>query len=89
MLNKLLVILVNHLGPNELESFIYSAVSRQANKLPDDKALRLLFNLDAKFYALQGKTAVSYGNGIHPKIRVTNYHDFLSNVFIQMNPFWI
>lgn len=49
---------------------------RRAQGLAPNEALRMLFRLDAELYSLQGKTAVMYGNGIHPKHRHLNYHDF-------------
>lgn len=36
----------------------------------------MLFRLDEKLYKLQGKTAVEFGKGLHPKHRLTNYHNF-------------
>ncbi|MDR2051746.1 MAG: glycosyltransferase [Deltaproteobacteria bacterium] len=46
-----------------------------ADKSPAD-ALRLLFTLDQRLYALQGARAVAYDNGVHTKHRHTRYHDF-------------
>jgi SAM-dependent methyltransferase len=46
-----------------------------ADKSPAD-ALRLLFTLDQRLYALQGAQAVAYDNGVHTKHRHTRYHDF-------------
>jgi SAM-dependent methyltransferase len=46
-----------------------------AGKSPTD-ALRLLFTLDHRLYALQGAQAVAYDNGVHTKHRHTRYHDF-------------
>jgi SAM-dependent methyltransferase len=61
------------------EKLIYRNIARRAGQLPANEALRMLFRLDAELYSLQGKTAVAYGNGTHPKHRHLNYHDF----FIQ------
>ena len=44
-------------------------------KSPDD-ALKFLFNIDEKLYALQGKMSVAYGMGVHTKHRHIKYHDF-------------
>lgn len=46
-------------------------------KAPDE-ALKFLFNLDEKLYALQGKMSVAYGGGIHTKHRHIKYHDFFT-----------
>jgi 2-polyprenyl-3-methyl-5-hydroxy-6-metoxy-1,4-benzoquinol methylase len=58
------------------EKLIYKNIARRAQGLPANEALRMLFRLDAELYSLQGKTAVAYGNGTHPKHRHLNYHDF-------------
>ena len=38
--------------------------------------LKLLLELNNKIYALTGKLACDYGDGLHPKHRLMNYHDF-------------
>jgi 2-polyprenyl-3-methyl-5-hydroxy-6-metoxy-1,4-benzoquinol methylase len=60
------------------EKLVYKNIARRAQQLPADEALRMLFRLDAELYSLQGKTAVAYGNGTHPKHRHLNYHDFFA-----------
>ncbi len=40
------------------------------------EALRLLFDLEARIYPLEGYLAVAYDNGVHTKHRHTRYHDF-------------
>ena len=42
---------------------------------PED-GLRMLMDLDARLYALQGPAAVAWGGGLHPKHRLMRYHDF-------------
>lgn len=44
-------------------------------KTPAD-SLRLLFNLEAELYSLEGQSAVAYDGGVHTKHRHTRYHDF-------------
>jgi 2-polyprenyl-3-methyl-5-hydroxy-6-metoxy-1,4-benzoquinol methylase len=44
--------------------------------LPPKATLRLLFRLDRWLYYLEGQIAIAYGDGVHPKHRLTNYHDF-------------
>lgn len=39
-------------------------------------SLRFLFEVDNRLYGLEGKAAVDYGDGIHPKHRLTEYHEF-------------
>ena len=45
-------------------------------QVPPDKMLRFLFKIDRWLYFLQGQMAHAYGNGVHPKHRLLNYHDF-------------
>jgi len=47
--------------------------------LPPDQSLRVLFRLDNWLYYLQGQTAIAYDIGLHPKHRLTGYHDFFIN----------
>jgi SAM-dependent methyltransferase len=55
-----------------VELFLGTCVSQ----LPADEALRLLFDLDARLYEYLGAQAVAYGAGLHPKHRLTGYHEF-------------
>lgn len=41
--------------------------------------LRLLLQLNNQLYALTGKLACNYGDGLHPKHRLMKYHDFFVN----------
>jgi SAM-dependent methyltransferase len=41
-----------------------------------EAALRMLMILDERLYALQGSAAVAWEGGVHPKHRLTRYHDF-------------
>jgi SAM-dependent methyltransferase len=59
-----------------LRHTIESLVAWRVEALPADEALRFLFRLDSKLYALQGLKAVEYGGGIHTKHRHMRYHDF-------------
>ena len=45
--------------------------------------LRLLLELNNKIYALTGKLACEYGDGLHPKHRLMKYHDFFVNRLSQ------
>ncbi|MGA1790698.1 MAG: class I SAM-dependent methyltransferase [bacterium] len=55
---------------------LFSFISYYAKHLPEDEALRFLFDLDERLYALQGSIAIAYGKGLHPKHHLTGYHDF-------------
>jgi len=59
-----------------LESFVYGLVVCKVDTLSSKEALRLLFRLDNRFYALQGLKATEFGGGIHTKHRHMRYHDF-------------
>lgn len=58
------------------EKLMFRNIARRARGLSPADALRMLFRLDAELYSLQGRMAVAYGNGTHPKHRHLNYHDF-------------
>lgn len=47
-----------------------------ARRARSEAALRMLMELDARLYNLQGETAVAWGEGLHPKHRLMRYHDF-------------
>ncbi|MBN1841349.1 MAG: class I SAM-dependent methyltransferase [Deltaproteobacteria bacterium] len=59
-----------------LERAICGLVEKRAGRLAADEALRFLFRLDSRFYALQGQKAVEYGGGLHTKHRHIGYHEF-------------
>jgi len=50
--------------------------ARIVSALEPADALRFLFELDTRLYAMQGKASVAYGGGIHTKHRHIRYHDF-------------
>lgn len=64
---------INKLRPKRI---LRISVIRLLQFLPPDQVLRFLFRLDNWLYFLQGKMAVEYGGGIHPKHNHTRYHDF-------------
>ncbi|MBI5326760.1 MAG: class I SAM-dependent methyltransferase [Deltaproteobacteria bacterium] len=41
-----------------------------------DRAIGFLLEVDNRLYELEGKAAIRYGNGIHPKHKHINYHMF-------------
>ena len=46
------------------------------------RSLKFLLRLDSALYKLQGQLSIVYGNGIHPKYRLMNYHDcFVMRIF--------
>ena len=70
---------LERLSTPQLSVLACELVARRAAALPPDEALRLLFDLDASFYALQGRLAMAYDGGIHTKHRHMKYHDFFVN----------
>lgn len=59
-----------------LQRLMYRLVVAKIASLSPIEALRFLFNLDQDLYSLQGQAALNYGNGLHPKHRLTGYHGF-------------
>lgn len=56
----------------EVSQFIKDSVK----SLSPADALRVLFELDASLYGLQGQLSVAYDGGLHTKHRHMRYHDF-------------
>jgi 2-polyprenyl-3-methyl-5-hydroxy-6-metoxy-1,4-benzoquinol methylase len=73
---RILLIILDVLSTTHFVDFIEETVTRRANTLPPDQALRFLFRLDSRLYTLVGIKAVDYGNGLHTKHWHTRYHDF-------------
>jgi SAM-dependent methyltransferase len=65
--------------PEALEEFMVRLVERRIGKLSPEDGLRFLLRLDGKLYNLQGRSAVTYGGGLHTKHCHTRYHDFFVN----------
>lgn len=64
------------LNREQLIVLVERLVAYRARRISPDDALRMLFDLDNRLYALQGEMSVRYGNGVHTKHRHTRYHDF-------------
>ncbi|MCA3246911.1 MAG: methyltransferase domain-containing protein [Azospirillum sp.] len=52
------------------------ATAARARGLAGDAGLRFLFAVQARLDNALAETAVRYGRGVHPKHRLTRYHDF-------------
>ncbi|MEO5334313.1 MAG: class I SAM-dependent methyltransferase [Magnetococcus sp. YQC-5] len=48
----------------------------RGESLSSEDAMIFLLRLDTFFYAMQGRGAVRYGNGVHVKHRLMGYHEF-------------
>lgn len=57
-------------------AFMREILAGRIEVLPPDAALRFLFDLDDRLYALEAKAGARYEGGLHPKHRLTRYHDF-------------
>ncbi|MGQ9652434.1 MAG: hypothetical protein ACUVXD_00025, partial [Thermodesulfobacteriota bacterium] len=64
------------LGDDLFRRALTTVLGRRLQRMSSKAALRLLLALDNDLYALQGTSAVRYGGGVHPKHRLTGYHDF-------------
>src|SRR3989338_819421 len=56
------------------------SLARMIENVSEEKgpkeALRFLLTLDKFIYLAEGKAAIRYGEGVHPKHRITRYHHF-------------
>jgi SAM-dependent methyltransferase len=59
-----------------LERVLMALVAAHARALPAREGLRFVLRLDSALYPLEGQLAIAYENGLHPRHRLTNYHDF-------------
>lgn len=71
--------LVEEMDDHDLLLFIREALTRRVFASTPSGALKLLFQLDADIYELEGQMSCAYDNGIHTKHRHTRYHDFFVN----------
>lgn len=58
------------------ERMVHALAAGKAYGLPPAEALKFLFRVDQRLYTLQGDRAIAYGDGVHPKHRLIQYHDF-------------
>lgn len=78
-LKSLPALLLSQLPPEILEKLLVRTVGCRVRTLPPVDGLRFLFRLDEGLYHYQKKQAGAYGGGIHPKHRLTRYHDFFAD----------
>jgi 2-polyprenyl-3-methyl-5-hydroxy-6-metoxy-1,4-benzoquinol methylase len=62
-----------------LKKLILRTLSFILDILPARWTMKTLFKIDQMFYYLQQQAALRYGNGVHPKHRLLNYHQFFAN----------
>lgn len=73
---KALVVLARAVPVPFVERILPWLVRARADSLPPDRALRMLFALEAGLYPAEGAHSVAYGEGTHTKHRHMRYHDF-------------
>lgn len=73
---KRLIPLLVKLPPEYLRTIIFQLIRRKINLMPPEESLHFLFNLDNDLYPHQSDMATLYNGGVHPKHRLTRYHDF-------------
>lgn len=64
------------LPDDELHNLLLELSVSRARELAPADGLRFLLSFEADLYPEQGRLAVAYGGGVHPKHRHMRYHDF-------------
>jgi SAM-dependent methyltransferase len=59
-----------------VRNLLLEIVRRKAESLPPKEAANFLLDLDQALYPLESQAAIRYEGGLHPKHRLTGYHDF-------------
>jgi len=72
----LVAVLARILSKKAIERLLPELIKRKSRMLLPDDALRMLFSIDQQLYITAGSLAVRYGNGVHPKHRHIQFHDF-------------
>ena len=67
---------LRRMKPSKRAGILIKLFKKVLSEIDPENALRFLFEFDNKLYSLEGKTAVAYGKGIHPKHKHIKYHDF-------------
>lgn len=76
LLFRLVALFAKWLPAGWAESLALTLINAKADALPPTDGLRLLFRLDNRLYESQSRLALNYGQGRHPKHRITRYHEF-------------
>lgn len=63
-------------GPAQASKVFGGCIAAFTRKLPPRDQAEFLMRLDTRLYWLHGETAIAANDGLHPKHRVMNYHDF-------------
>ena len=73
---KRFIPIITSLPSRYVHSILLQIISRKAGQLDPKEAASFLLDLDNDLYHLESQAAVRYGGGVHPKHRLTGYHDF-------------
>src|SRR3990172_8743638 len=73
---KRFVPLIAGLPSPYVKNILLQIISRRADNLEPKEAASFLLELDNDLYHLESQAAVRYGGGVHPKHKLTRYHDF-------------
>lgn len=76
ILAKRFVPLIASLPSQTVQGILLKIVARKAERLEPKQAARFLLDLDTALYPLQSQAATRYEGSVHPKHRITHYHDF-------------
>jgi SAM-dependent methyltransferase len=63
----------------KIRSLIRHSLLKFFGLFPPKNLLRFLFRIENFLYYLEGQLAIDYGQGVHPKHRLTNYHHFFTS----------
>lgn len=74
--HRLIRYLARRLPIGWLESAALTAINAKADSVAAAEGLRLLFRIDNRLYESQSRLALRYEGGVHPKHRLTRYHEF-------------
>jgi SAM-dependent methyltransferase len=73
---KRFVPLIAGLPSRSVQNIVMQIVARKTERMEPKEAASFIFNLDNDMYHQESQAAVRYGGGVHPKHRITHYHDF-------------
>jgi len=79
LFRRFIILFSNWFSDEQFTQFVFQLIAQRANKRSPEKALKILFSLDALLYQVQGSQAVAYDGGLHTKHRHMKYHDFFMN----------
>jgi SAM-dependent methyltransferase len=76
MMSTLFTNRLRRMSPKDRAKFMSGVLERLTQNESPEESLRFLFALENRLYKLQGKTSSDYEKGVHPKHRLTGFHDF-------------